>query len=50
MNSIPTPKSDRINELDVFRGFAILGIFMVNILVMNMSFAYRAEWESEQLG
>lgn len=46
----PTPKSDRINELDIFRGFAILGIFMVNILVMNVSFAYRGEWEAEQTG
>ena len=44
----PTPKSDRINELDIFRGFAILGIFMVNILIMNVSFAYRGEWEAEQ--
>lgn len=46
----PTPKSDRINELDIFRGFAILGIFMVNILIMNVSFAYRGEWEAEQTG
>lgn len=43
-----TPK--RIQELDIFRGFAILGIFMVNILVMNVSFAYRGEWEAEQTG
>jgi uncharacterized protein len=46
----PLQKSDRINELDIFRGFAILGIFMVNILVMNVSFAYRGEWEAEQTG
>ena len=46
----PTPKSDRISELDIFRGFAILGIFMVNILIMNVSFAYRGEWEAEQTG
>lgn len=46
----PLSKSDRIDELDIFRGFAILGIFMVNILVMNVSFSYRADWEAEQTG
>ncbi len=50
MINTPLSKSDRINELDIFRGFAILGIFMVNILVMNVSFAYRGEWETEQVG
>ena len=47
---LPTAKDRRINELDVFRGFAIFGIFMVNILVMNISFGYRFQWESEQVG
>lgn len=47
MNNSPISSSSRIQELDVFRGFAILGIFMVNILVMNVSFAYRYEWEAE---
>lgn len=46
----PTRFQERIQELDLFRGFAILGIFMVNILVMNVSFAYRMEWEMEQTG
>lgn len=46
----PVQKSDRIDELDLFRGFAILGIFMVNILVMNVSFLYCGEWEAEQTG
>jgi uncharacterized protein len=46
----PVQKSNRIDELDLFRGFAILGIFMVNILVMNVSFLYRGEWEAEQSG
>lgn len=46
----PASKSDRISELDIFRGFAILGIFMVNILVMNVCFSFRAEWEAEQTG
>ena len=50
MTDNPLKKSERINELDIFRGFAILGIFMVNILVMNVCFAYRAEWEAEQTG
>lgn len=46
----PVYGKDRIHELDLFRGFAILGIFMVNILVMNVSFSFRAEWEAEQTG
>ena len=50
MTTTPTSKAARIQELDLFRGFAIFGIFMVNILVMNMSFAYRGEWEAEQTG
>lgn len=48
--STPTNSKDRIKELDIWRGFAILGIFMVNILVMNVSFLYRGEWEAEQTG
>jgi uncharacterized protein len=46
----PTRVHERIQLLDVFRGFAIFGIFMVNILVMNISFLYREEWEAEQVG
>ncbi|MDG1332049.1 MAG: DUF418 domain-containing protein [Crocinitomicaceae bacterium] len=44
MKQSPTPSTDRILHLDIFRGFAILGIFMVNILVMNTSFLYRDNW------
>lgn len=40
----PTSSTNRILHLDIFRGFAILGIFMVNILVMNTSFLYRESW------
>lgn len=40
----PTQSANRILHLDIFRGFAILGIFMVNILVMNVSFVYRGDW------
>ena len=32
------PKTDRIEILDVYRGFAILGIFVVNIVIMNSTF------------
>lgn len=46
----PVLGKKRIEELDLFRGFAILGIFMVNILVMNVSFAFRQDWEAEQIG
>lgn len=44
----PTNNNQRIYQLDVFRGFAIFGIFMVNILVMNSQFHYRMEWENLQ--
>lgn len=50
MTNNPTASVQRIQELDVFRGFAILGIFMVNILVMNVAFVYRGDWEAEQSG
>lgn len=43
-------KSNRIQELDVLRGLAIFGIFMVNILVMNICFVHRHSWEFEQVG
>ncbi len=46
-NIDPTPSSNRILHLDIFRGFAIFGIFMVNILVMNVSFVYRGDWQAE---
>ncbi|USG68216.1 DUF418 domain-containing protein [Brevibacillus ruminantium] len=31
MHSTPTPLEDRINELDIIRGFALFGIFLVNM-------------------
>lgn len=46
----PVLGKKRIEELDYYRGFAILGIFMVNILVMNVSFVFRQDWEVEQTG
>ena len=45
---MPTIITSRIIDLDVFRGFAVFGIFMVNILVMNAAFTLRGEWEAEQ--
>ena len=41
MNSEPTPTaaSDRIESLDVLRGFALLGILLINIWVFSMPFA-----------
>lgn len=50
MTTLPTQQTQRIELLDIWRGFAILGIFMVNILVMNCAFpnreAYEQEWSS----
>ena len=45
--STPTKESSRIEILDIWRGFAIFGILMVNILVFNCSFAYRPAYEEE---
>jgi uncharacterized protein len=42
--------SHRISELDVLRGFALLGIFMVNILGMNCGFTFYNDWTQEQTG
>lgn len=46
--SQPTQPSSRIETLDILRGFAIFGIFMVNVEIMNCVFmnqdAFGAEW------
>ena len=34
----PTSEAKRIRLLDVYRGFAIFGIFVVNIGIMNSTF------------
>ncbi|MFW6321515.1 MAG: DUF418 domain-containing protein [Halohasta sp.] len=39
MDSGPTPPSERIVSLDVLRGFALLGILIINIWVFSMPFA-----------
>lgn len=43
----PTKENSRIEILDIWRGFAIFGILMVNILVFNCSFPYRPAYEEE---
>ncbi|WP_298422518.1 DUF418 domain-containing protein [uncultured Kordia sp.] len=44
MNNDPTNLKKRIELLDVFRGFAILGIFVVNIVIMNSTFLNQDEF------
>ncbi|SDK72580.1 uncharacterized protein SAMN04488034_101242 [Salinimicrobium catena] len=47
-NSIrPTAKSKRIDLLDVYRGFALLGIFVVNIVIMNSTFLNQDEFAKQ---
>lgn len=50
MNVNPVATSDRIEVLDIYRGFAILGIFVVNITVMNSTFInqdlFAEQWTS----
>ena len=45
---IPTKTQKRIDLLDVFRGFAVFGIFVVNIEIMNCVFinqdAFSQQW------
>jgi len=43
----PTKKEKRIDLLDVYRGFAILGIFVVNIVIMNSTFLNQDEFSKQ---
>lgn len=43
----PTKEHSRIEILDIWRGFAIFGILMVNILVFNCAFTNRHTYEQE---
>ena len=43
----PTRKDNRIDLLDVYRGFAILGIFVVNIVIMNSTFLNQDEFAKQ---
>ena len=47
MNEQPTKTKKRIDVLDVFRGFAILGIFVVNIVIMNSTFLNQDEFAKQ---
>lgn len=46
----PTNQKKRIELLDIFRGFAVLGIFVVNIEIMNSTFVnqevFSQQWTS----
>jgi len=44
-NQIETKK--RIDILDIYRGFAILGIFVVNIVIMNSTFLNQDEFAKQ---
>lgn len=44
MKDQPTSSSQRIELLDVYRGFAIFGIFVVNIVIMHSTFLNQDEF------
>lgn len=44
LHTQPTNKKTRIQLLDVYRGFAILGVFVVNIVIMNSTFLNQDEF------
>src|SRR5690606_2525541 len=46
-NIKPTKKNKRIDLLDIFRGFAVLGIFVVNIVIMNSTFLNQDEFAKQ---
>lgn len=43
----PTKRTKRIDLLDVYRGFAVLGIFVVNIVIMNSTFLNQDEFAKQ---
>lgn len=47
MNDQPTKLKKRIDLLDIYRGFAILGIFVVNIVIMNSTFLNQDEFSKQ---
>ncbi len=47
MEKHPTKASNRIELLDIYRGFAILGIFVVNIVIMNSTFLNQDEFAKQ---
>ncbi|NNF18588.1 MAG: DUF418 domain-containing protein [Flavobacteriaceae bacterium] len=47
VNPQPTRGTERISLLDVYRGFAIFGIFVVNIVIMNSTFLNQDEFAKQ---
>jgi len=47
LNKQPTKSKNRIDLLDIYRGFAILGIFVVNIVIMNSTFLNQDEFAKQ---
>jgi uncharacterized protein len=47
LNKQPTKPKTRIDVLDIYRGFAILGIFVVNIVIMNSTFLNQDEFAKQ---
>lgn len=47
MSQPTTPTQQRIELLDVYRGFAIFGIFVVNIVIMNSTFLNQDEFAKQ---
>lgn len=47
MNEQPTKLNARIELLDIYRGFAIFGIFVVNIVIMNSTFLNQDEFAKQ---
>ena len=49
-NKLTTEKQNRVEILDIFRGVAVFGIFVVNIEIMNCTFfnqaSFSAQWTS----
>lgn len=47
MNKNQNETKNRIDILDIYRGFAILGIFVVNIVIMNSTFLNQDEFAKQ---
>lgn len=47
MKELPTKANNRIELLDIYRGFAIFGIFVVNIVIMNSTFLNQDEFAKQ---
>jgi uncharacterized protein len=47
LNSAPIKTNGRLEIIDVWRGFAIFGIFVVNIVIMNSTFLNQDEFAKQ---